>query len=256
MASTLRVDTLQNSSQSVSVNVSDIPKFLYRSQYHKLEGNAPGTDLSCSYTAESFVVADADYNCIILRDMSITINGSNSGANGLDTGTVTSGYWYYAYVIYDSIAQTVSGILSLSSTAPSLPNGYTYYARVGSVYSTSSTLFRSFLQEGSWVNYTISGSTYGTSYNIASSTTTTYASFSTISVIPTSASKSRFVIRSNTSTTMCLFYEGLSSSPAITSAAWSATLISTYNASQTYGIALSTSSGTGYIDILGYEDNL
>lgn len=53
-----------------------------------------------------------------------TVNISTTGANGLDTGSVSTG-WYYLWLIKNPTNGQVRGLLSTSSTAPTLPSGFT-----------------------------------------------------------------------------------------------------------------------------------
>lgn len=62
---------------------------------------------------------------------SITVDITASGVNGLDTGSEAASTWYYVYVILKDSDQTVAGLLSVSSTDPTMPSGYTYFRRIG-----------------------------------------------------------------------------------------------------------------------------
>ncbi|MDP3327216.1 hypothetical protein [Parvibaculum sp.] len=65
-----------------------------------------------------------------------TLNLANSGDGGIDTGSVASGNWYYEWIIGKADG-TVDVLGSLSSTAPTMPSGYTYKAYVGAVLTKS-----------------------------------------------------------------------------------------------------------------------
>lgn len=70
--------------------------------------------------------------------VSLTVAGNTSGANGLDTGTLTNS-WYTLWVICNSSTGTVAGLLSTGLAAPTLlPAGYDFYARVGWVKTDAS----------------------------------------------------------------------------------------------------------------------
>ena len=88
---------------------------------------------------------------------SLTISTSTSGANGLDTGSIASNTWYYVYVIYNGT--TVSGLISTSSTSPTLPSGYTFKARVGAVRYGASNLVPT-IQYGNKTQYIAIGIKY------------------------------------------------------------------------------------------------
>lgn len=53
----------------------------------------------------------------------LTIDITVNGANGLDTGAAANAI-YYPWVIYNPSTLTAAGLLSLSSTAPTLPSGF------------------------------------------------------------------------------------------------------------------------------------
>ncbi len=76
----------------------------------------------------------------------LTASITASGANGLDTGSEASNTWYYVWVIYNPTTDTYAALLSLSSTAPTMPSGYTKRRRVGVVRNDGSSNFRQFSQ--------------------------------------------------------------------------------------------------------------
>jgi hypothetical protein len=88
----------------------------------------PGTGHAFTVTADALTVKNAAEAYRTLRNVSLTINASSVGANGLDTGALAISTWYYVYVIWNET--TVAGLVSLSSSAPTLPTGYTYSARM------------------------------------------------------------------------------------------------------------------------------
>jgi hypothetical protein len=67
----------------------------------------------------------------ITKAISVTLTLSSSGANGLDTGSRAAATWYYIYAIYNPTTDTVACLASTSSTAPTMPSGYTFKARIG-----------------------------------------------------------------------------------------------------------------------------
>lgn len=54
----------------------------------------------------------------------ITVDISTSGVNGLDTGTEATSTWYYLWLIKNTSTGNVAGLLSTSSSTPTLPSGY------------------------------------------------------------------------------------------------------------------------------------
>lgn len=66
---------------------------------------------------------------ISVGPVTASINLSTIGLNGIDSGSVTSGTFYWVYCISDG---TTPGFLaSTSATTPTMPTGYTYFALVG-----------------------------------------------------------------------------------------------------------------------------
>ena len=73
-----------------------------------------------------------------------TVDGNTSGANGYDVAAVTGTNWYYLWAIYDP-NYGAACLLSLSSTAPTLPSGYIYKTLIGAYYYNT-TDFIKFVQ--------------------------------------------------------------------------------------------------------------
>ncbi|TGP33332.1 MULTISPECIES: hypothetical protein [unclassified Mesorhizobium] len=91
-------------------------------------------------TADQLVLEDGSGVPFRATSVSVSYATGTSGANGLDTGSITASNWYYEWVIYNGT--TVAALLSLSSTAPTMPSGYTFKARVGAVYYDSGAKLR------------------------------------------------------------------------------------------------------------------
>lgn len=119
-------------------------------------GNVLAPHENLVITRPTAATVDIDANAVLLRDtndyvykassVNLTVNITASGANGLDTGLEATSTWYYLWVIYNGT--TVAGLLSTSSTAPTMPSGYTYKGLVGAVYNDSGGNFVSFKQYG------------------------------------------------------------------------------------------------------------
>ncbi len=103
-----------------------------------LRSSANGTSANISITADDLVVETTGNVYLTLRTVSLTLVCSGSGANGLDTGALAASTIYHKWVIYNPATATTAALLSLSSTAPTMPSGYTYKARVGAI-STDGT---------------------------------------------------------------------------------------------------------------------
>lgn len=61
----------------------------------------------------------------------LTITMTTVGANGRDAGAATDGVWY-VFVI-STATGALAALASTSSTAPTLPGGYVYFRRVGTL---------------------------------------------------------------------------------------------------------------------------
>ncbi len=77
----------------------------------------------------------------------LTADITASGADGLDTGTEAADTWYSVWVIEGGGNPTAS-LLSVSSTAPTLPGTYTSARRVGWVRNDATSNFRPFTSHG------------------------------------------------------------------------------------------------------------
>jgi len=73
---------------------------------------------------------------------------AGSTQNGLDTGAAAADTWYHIYAILKDSDQSVDIIFSTSASGPSLPAGYTYFRRIGSLKTDGSKNFISFVQNG------------------------------------------------------------------------------------------------------------
>jgi hypothetical protein len=113
--------------------------------------------------------------------VNLTADITASGANGLDTGSESSGSatWYYIYVIYNG--STVASLLSLSNSSPTMPSGYTHRALVGAVLNNASDNFDDFDQLGrdAWWTSRKAGLNNGSSL--------TYASVDLSDIVPATA---------------------------------------------------------------------
>jgi len=159
--------------------------------------------LVVKYVSATTVDIDADYLTVfdssnvgtVLSSINLTANITASGVNGLDTGSEAA-VWYHIWVIYNGTI--TASLLSASSTAPTMPSGYTYKKYVGAVYNPSSS-FRDFHQIGNVVSVP-SNDVGGTITN------TTYASLSLAAVIPPTASQTSGVINATHSSSTGYFY--------------------------------------------------
>ncbi len=82
----------------------------------------------------------------VATSFSNIVNMAASGANGLDTGVEAANTWYYLWAI--STGSVDRGLISASSTSPTLPSGYIYSALLGVVRNDNSSNFLRFAQNG------------------------------------------------------------------------------------------------------------
>jgi hypothetical protein len=106
--------------------------------------------------------------------VSLSVNTSTTGANGLDTGARGNSAWYNIFLI--SNGTTTAGLASISATAPTMPGGYTYFVRVGAMRTDGSGNFLRTRQLGNKTSYTTSLPTV-TSGTLAFWTATAVATF-------------------------------------------------------------------------------
>jgi len=108
-------------------------------------------------TADEVVLEDPDNKYKTVRTVDIDIDTAVSGAGGLDTGTVAVSTWYAVHAAYNPTTDDLAGLLSLSATAPTLPDGYTYAARLGWVRADASANLLRTIQKDKSVQYINTG---------------------------------------------------------------------------------------------------
>jgi len=213
MASTLKVDTISNlvgdasidtSKLKFSANVtSDIQAQIDNAKtsggvigsFSNLKASATGLSATVLITADELVVSNSSNAYKTLRGISLSIAGTSVGANGLDAGSLAISTWYSLWVIYDGT--NTAGLMSLSATAPTLPSGYTYKARVGWIRTdgTANKYPLSFIQYGCDVRYKISAGSNMTAFPVLSSgaqgaiSTPTWVAVSVATSVPITAAK-------------------------------------------------------------------
>jgi len=153
-----RVQTLQDSSgvlaltSNAGVSVSGLI----------IQNNSGTPNTKIDISATDVVMGDTSGNTVRSINVSVTINAATTGANGLDAGSLSNSTWYYIWLI--SNGTTTSGLVSASSTAPTMPSGYTYKKRVGSFITDGSATFKRISQKGSYASYVPTATTNTTSY--------------------------------------------------------------------------------------------
>lgn len=83
----------------------------------------------------------------VMTSVSVSISTGTTGAGGLDSGSVAPSTWYAVYAIGKPDG-TQAGLLSTSSTSPTLPSGYTSAYRYGWVRVNGSSQLVALTQYG------------------------------------------------------------------------------------------------------------
>lgn len=163
--------------------------------FSNLKASASGTGANVSVSVDAITARNGTCMARLLRNVSVTINTATSGANGLDTGSLTGSTWYALFLIAKDDG-TVAGLISTSATAPALPTGYTYFVRVGWIRTdgTANKYPLSFVQYGRRVQYKVAAGSNVTALPVMASGTAgggtvspTWVSVSTTSFIPPTA---------------------------------------------------------------------
>lgn len=106
-------------------------------------GTTPNTKIDVS----AGVAMDSTNAVMISSSSTLTIDTAGTGANGLDAGTLAASTWYHVYIIQKA-DRTVAALASTSASAPTMPSGYSYKRRIGSVRTDASVHFLAYVQVG------------------------------------------------------------------------------------------------------------
>ncbi|WP_321354512.1 hypothetical protein [Pseudomonas extremaustralis] len=171
--------------------------FAIQGTFKNLTGSATGLSAVVTFAADELMVENSSNQYQVLRSVNLSsLSFANAGANGLDTGaggSQTASTWYSVWAIWNGA--TTAGLLSISSTAPTMPSGYTHKARLGWVRTdgTANKYPLRFFQAGRVVQYSIAAASNslslplmasGTSGNTA---TPSYSVMSTSNFVPPTA---------------------------------------------------------------------
>ncbi|MBF0240315.1 MAG: hypothetical protein HQM12_21630 [SAR324 cluster bacterium] len=127
---------------------SDSYKIPQRDYKIIIKTNTTNPTYQVDITADFLTVYDSNNITKVLSNVSSTVDITVSGANGLDTGSEAANSWYFIWVIWNGT--TTASLLSASSTAPTMPSGYTHNRLVGAVHNTG-TDFLPFIQQDNHV---------------------------------------------------------------------------------------------------------
>lgn len=162
--------------------------------FSNLKASATGTSATVTVTADAICLKNASNEQVVINALALAINSATVGANGLDTGVLAASTWYSVWVIWNGT--TTAGLLSLSTTSPTLPPGYTHKARVGWIRTdgTGNKYPLSYVQMGEDVQYVVAaGTNVATGRVMASGTagnvsTPTYVAVAVGAFVPPTAS--------------------------------------------------------------------
>ena len=87
------------------------------------------------------------------------VAGTNQG--GMDTGSVANSTWYHVFAILNPTSGVVDALFSLSLASPTLPSGYTYKRRIGSIWRNASGIY-AFQQKGDFFHWSTAPLDYTT----------------------------------------------------------------------------------------------
>lgn len=160
-----------------------------------LKASATGTSATVSLTADAVSVRDAAGMQKVLNAIALAINSATVGANGLDAGAIAASTWYSLWVIHNPTTSAVAGLLSLSATAPTLPAGFTHFARLGWIRTdgTANKYPLSFAQSGRRARYKVAAGSNLTAFptlcsGSQGSAPSTWATIATGNFVPPTAS--------------------------------------------------------------------
>ena len=168
-------------------DIENIPPVGFGGQYKNLVVTVSGVGYQGTITADRLVVENDNFECKLLRNISLSFDGATVGINGLDVGVIANNTWYYIHVIHNPASNITASLLSLSATSPTLPAGYTKWCAIGSAYSLSGS-FRGSTKTNRYVLWGV-----GNTANVVNVVNMSYAasvtSFSLSSAKPPSAKK-------------------------------------------------------------------
>jgi hypothetical protein len=155
-------------------------------------------------TCDAAILWNTSNGAVTVTSVNVTINSAVNGANGLDTGALAANTWYYVWLIFNPQTLAVAGLISLSSTTPTMPAGFTFKQRVGAIRAGAGPAFLNMMQRGRRAQYmvgTFGGNALAAAPNIAngtagtfSSTAPVWASVSVVNFVPATASEISIIV--------------------------------------------------------------
>lgn len=147
-------DAATNANWTVQYALATAPPMVLGGATSLVIRNNSGTpNTQVDVTAASLVIPNVLAGGARHSSVAFTINTANTGLNGMDVGTLPASSWVYVWAI--SNGATVGGLISTSSTTPTMPSGYTYRYRIGALRTDSSNRFMRTLQQGNKAVYQV-----------------------------------------------------------------------------------------------------
>lgn len=170
--------------------------------FKNLAMSATGSSAVLTITADAVALKNASGQYYTVTGVNLTpsTGGASGSANSLDTGAWAYSTWYNAFLIWNGT--TLAALFSLSATAPTLPSGYTHFARIGAFRTPSATNYYplAFTQSGRRVQYKVAaGSNVAAMIQMASGAATN-AAVAVGSFIPPTAGRIMGCLYANVTT--------------------------------------------------------
>ncbi len=102
--------------------------------------------ISAGTARDSTNVKTASLTSVYTKTLASWAAGTATGS--LDTGSAAVSTWYHCYIIYNATTSTSDILLSTSATSPTMPSGYAYKRRIGSLKTDTSGYITNFVQVG------------------------------------------------------------------------------------------------------------
>ena len=203
--------------------------------------------------------ADTDDKYQVKTDAVLTIDITQAGANGLDTGSEAASTWYYVFIIKNMTTDTIAGLLSTSATAPTMPSGYTVKRRIGSVYNDSSSDFLAFTARGNGLSRKIFYHTPTSVLSAGNATTWTDVDCSTPVPATSRVAIAQIMVRETTARCRFMFRENGVSGDGNRVGGYDQ--VEAYaeipvDTNQKFEYKVNSSSESGYCKITGYMEDL
>lgn len=278
---TISAAALTGNSTAVAPTIADnstrIPNTAFLQSFISAQGSFTkltgvwSSNTTATYTANQIVLQNASNQPFLATSFGQILNTATSGAGGLDAGSTAASTWYYIWAIYNGTTQSI--LMSLSTSAPTMPSGYTYKARIGSLWLDGSKNIRGFIQFGRTIQHVVgsnlvSGALVVVSGASGNVSTPTWSSAVVTALIPPTSAKITISLHGVDLGGTCMAapnsnYGAANSAnpPPLQLAAGNAnnlfsTIMGTFVCEQTTFFYYAATGSPSYMAVIGYEDNL